>query len=647
MTPLMPTLIALAPLLLTSPGATAPAADEPVMEAYTQRVTITLASEEAARRAQVRPAPLLGDKEWAVTCRWDDLIKDDLKMRDVMEAHGYRGNFYLNAPRKGFGAEMGRALLKGGNRIGGHSMTHPYLPYLNRNRLFWEVAAVRAQWEALTDSPICSFAFPFVAFRNRIEGDLVHHDIAAALLRAGYYHAPIGHLNNWFNTGLLVTPLLPSDGAPIDEKAKQYLADPEHARVHPVMSFSMHVWYDTDEKWAKFEEQLDAYGRRPEWWYCNQNEYAAYRYQFEHTRVKAQVDGRRLMLELQRPVLRELNDAVPLTFLIEGVAPEAVAEVGCETAQVDVLAPAQGGALFNLHHDRSQALPVAIGLIENPDNHAEPLETDVADEFPDLRALLAWKDERLQVVLDNGGEPLEDVVITYRLPLAWTPGVERRHVGTVSGPHRDVLTPVLARPDDKYTSGAPYFAAQVDFVRGGTPGRLHLSCRLPRAERDPSYPQGGFLVLGPVAEDAFDAEALAEAVRAGALLSAPPAFIAESSLQWHPESAGAADLLDVEMIETSGTWRNNDRAKKYYLARSTLFSDAAQRASVLRDERNVVAVFVNGRQVEETARLERGRNELVVVAALSGAWFAMENAGSFLRLAEPGSQRRLTNIRAL
>jgi hypothetical protein len=642
-------LMAVAPLLLAAGvGAFAVSVEAPQMETYSQRLTLTFSTEQAARQARVRLAPLLGDKEWAVTCRWDDNNQSDLQMRDVMAAHGYRGNFYLNAPAEWFGTEIGRQLLKDGSRIGGHSMTHPFLPYVNRNHLFWEVAAVRMQWEALTDSPVCSFSFPFVAFRSDVEGDLVHCDIAAAVVRAGYYHAPIGYFNSRFDSGLLLSPLLPADGAPIDDVAKGYLADPQYARRHPVMSFSMHVWYKTPEAWAKFERQLDDYGHRPDWWYCNQNEYAAYRYQFAQTEIGTpQVAARRVTLDLRRPALSELNDAVPMTLLIEGVAPQDLAGAACDTAEVDVLPPAGDRVALNLHHDRAQALPAAIGLIENADNHQDLRQADAAPDFPALSALLAWQDGRLKVQVDDGGEPLDDVCITYRLPLAWAAGVVRHHIRTVAGAMTDELTPTLAHADGKYTSGRAYFAAQVDFVRAGVAGRLHLTCRLPAPERDVSYPQGGFLVLGPIPEAGFDLYAVAQAVQAGSLLTGRPAFLAAPGLKWHPESAQAADLLDPEVVETSGSWSNDEKVKKYYLLRSTVESDAEQEATVVREAKSAVAVFVNGRRVEESAQLTPGRNELVVVAALSGDWFAMETAGCFLRLAEPGSGRRLNGIRYL
>jgi hypothetical protein len=641
MTMAMPTLMVLVPLAMAAgAGALAGHVEQPRINSYAQRLVLTFATEQAARQARLRVAPLLDDKAWAVTCRWDDNNQEDLQMRDAMAAHGYRGNFYLNAPADWFGADIGRQLLKDGSRIGGHSMTHPFLPYVNRNRLFWEVAAVRVQWEALTDSPVCSLSFPFVSFDSNVDGDVVHADIGTAVVRAGYYHAPIGYFNARYDSGLLLSPILPPDGADIDDVAKAYLANVGRPGQPLVMSFSMHVWYKTPEAWAKFGRQLDDYGRRPQWWYCNQNEYAAYRYQFAHAVLGApQVDGRRVSVDLQRPELRELNDAVPLTLLVEGAAPQDLLSATCGTAQVDVLTPAADHTALNLHHDRSRALPAAIGLIENADNHRDLRPADAADDFPGLRALLGCAEGQLRVTLDNSGDPLENVCITYRLPLAWTPGTVRHHLAPVTGASTDELAPTLARPDSKYTSGRAYFAAQVDFVRAGKTGRLHLTCRLPARQRDASFPQGGFRVLGPVADKDFDLQALAQAVQAGALVSNPPA-----GLKWRAEDAAALEMLDPEVIETTGEWRNDDKVRKYYILRSVVESGVARQAAVVREPKSTVAVFVNGRRVEDRAELKAGRNELVVVNALSGDWFTMQNAGCFLRLADPGSGDRLTDI---
>ncbi len=617
-------------------------------ETYTQTLRVVFDSPEAASKASVAVAPLYSDYEWAVSCRWDDNNASDLKMRDVMAAHGYRGTWYLNAPSPWFGAEMGRKLLEGGNSIGGHSMTHPFLTFVNRNRQFWEVLGARMAWEAAVDRAICTYSFSFCDFRNSLEEDDVHCAIAEALRRAGYYHIANGWFNDAMPTDLELSPILPSDGAPIDDAARRFLADAGHRNRHPNMSFSMHVWYNTPEGWANFEKQLDAYGHRADWWYCNQNEYAAYRWQYRHTKVGGPgPSGREVVLELERPVLRELNDAIPLTIKVGGVAPEAVVAAECETADLELARSADGTPLVNLNHDRTQRLPAKIGLIENEDNHGELRRDDASDDFPDIAGLLSFRQDGLELILENhAAEPLEDVTITYRLPPACDVGIVRHHVGRVAGSFADSLEPTVGRSDHKYTSGSSFYGAQVDFTCAGQAGRLHLSCRVPNARRDPSYPQGGFVILGPIAEDELAPAAAERERRLVKLVAAPEAFAAESGLQWRPESPDARELLDVEVVETAGRWDNQEGRTQYYVLRSIVRSPAAQEAGLLYEPSVVRAVLLNGQQVTGgTARLAQGANTLVLVVVRPGdGRFGASNAGCFLRLTAPGTRQRLTGI---
>ncbi len=619
-------------------------------ETYTQTLRVAFDSPEAAGKASVAVAPLYNDHEWAVSCRWDDNNNAaDLKMRDVMAAHGYRGTWYLNAPSSWFGPEVGRKLLEGGNSIGGHSMTHPFLTFTNRNRQFWEVLAVRMAWEAAVDRPVCSYAFSFCDFRNPLEGDDVHCDIAEALRRAGYYHIANGWFNDAMPTDLELSPILPSDGAPIDRAVARFLGDAGHRKRHPGMSFSMHVWYNTPEGWANFEGQLDAYGRRPNWWYCNQNEYAAYRWQWRHTKLGEAVRrGEEVVLDIERPVLRELNDAVPLTIKVLGTSPDAVLDAKCGTADLEIARGADGTPLVNLHHDRTRRLPDRIGLVENEDNHAELRQGDVCDDFPNVRGLLHFREGRLFLTLENGGlGPLEDVTITYRLPPACDAGIIRRHVDRVAGSFADSVEPKVARDIYKYTAGTSFYAAQVDFARAGQGGRLHLSCRVPKPARDASYPQGGFLVLGPIASEGAEAAGLESPRGIAELLKEPAALAAGLGLDWRGEGPDARELLDPEAVETAGRWDSRQGRTEYYVLRSVVHSPAAQEAGLLYDPTTVRVVLLNGEPVaDESARLRRGANGLVLVVVRAGdRSFTASNAGCFVRLTAPGTRQRLTDIR--
>jgi len=251
----------------------APAAKPNLPQAYVdfyeQRVEIAFRSAEAAQRAELAALPLFDGKEWAISSRWDDNNPDDVKMRDVLAKHGYKGTFYLNSQETYSGpdsAALEKALLKGDNTIGGHSWTHPFLTYCSRNAMFDQVGRVRVAREASSDSTICSYAFSFCDFANPVEGDVIRTDIAEVLFRAGYFHAANAVFIRDTESTMLVSHLLPADGmAPIDEPFAEFLADPEAKRTNPNISFDMHVWYKTPEQWASFEAELDRYGHKPDW----------------------------------------------------------------------------------------------------------------------------------------------------------------------------------------------------------------------------------------------------------------------------------------------------------------------------------------------------------------------------------------------
>ena len=615
------------------------------MPTYVQEVRLEFRDPQAARLAQAAIEPLLDGQVWSVSCRWDDNNLSDLKMRDVMTAHGYKGTFYLNGITDWFGGEVGRQLLQDGHSIGGHSMTHPFLSFTNPNRQFREVLTPRVQWEAATDVPINSYSFSFCDFRSGPDGQAAQRNIAAALHRAGYFHIANGWFNDTLDADFELSPILPSDGAPIRDAAEGYLQDDAHRERHPHMSHSMHVWYNTPQKWAVFEDQLDAYGRRPDWWYCNQSEYAAYRWQFRHSAVEeALLRGNALTLRLRRPVLGELNNPVPLTISFKGTKADALTSASCDTADVELVRTPSGLAAVDVAHDRARRLPEAIALVENPHNHSSLSEKDLVAEFPGLAALLHFDGGRLQLELqDRGAGPLQDVTLTYRLPVAWKEGVVRRQIGDVAGRFHDGLSPTRADGDYRLICGPGFCAAQMDFRRDGRPLRLHLSCIVPAPDRDPSFPQGGFSVLGPVPAADFDEGRLAEAVRAGQL---ERGFAGAARLQWRPESAEARDMLGAEIVATSGEWFNADERPKYYLLRSTVTCPEERQAGLLCEPASVQVAFLNGERIGNAPfRMRKGENDLVVIALVSKDRFSASNAGCFLRLVRPGTDERLADVR--
>ena len=69
--------------------------DKFYIDYYTQEFEIEFNSEATTKRAHLELAPLPNGYELAISSRWDDNILTDLKMREVLAEHGYKGTFIL------------------------------------------------------------------------------------------------------------------------------------------------------------------------------------------------------------------------------------------------------------------------------------------------------------------------------------------------------------------------------------------------------------------------------------------------------------------------------------------------------------------------------------------------------------------------
>lgn len=624
-------------------------------ETYTQRVQIAFKTAEAAKKASVAITPLYNGYAWAISSRWDDNNESDLKMRDTLARHGHKGTFYLNRPDHwGDFVPTARKLLEGGNSIGGHSLTHPMLTWCNRNRIFEELAGIRAEWEAAADTHVLSYTFSFCRFRSEFEGVVAHADVDRLLERAGYYNVANLSYAKYIPVRMTISPIMPSDGAEIDEFAQAALNDKSFQQAHPNLSYSMHVWYETPEAWAKFESQLEKYGRNGDWWYCNQNQYAAYRYQFLYSKLSDPVrEGNRLTFQITRPILLHLNDPTPVTFVVGGAQSGEVAEVKCATADAVLSERRTGGVLFHLWHDRDQTLPEKIGKVHNAENRSEPAACDSDADFPALKALLHFDDGRLSLLIDNqADQPLENLRITYRLPLAWRDGVVVRKLGDLAAGARSVdsIIPSRAIEDYKYNSGFSFFQAQIDFTRGGKAGRLYASCHFKNITIDRSYPQGGFARLGPIPAEKFDLAKLTHDAQTGALTAGPYKLADGTQLEWSfDDDPFAPPFLDPETVRTYGSFRCDESI--YIVLASTVHSEIEQQVELIRSRKTVQNVFLNGAEVkDDKPKLAKGANDLVLVfrsrfGERRFSKFCPDHGGCFLRLASPGTSERLTNIR--
>lgn len=649
-------------LVVFSQVATGAQAENIGRESYSQTVTIVFADESAAKQARIRIEPLFDGFHRAVSCRWDDnWTSDNEKTREVMERFGIKGTWYLNGRYFYPGGEpadylpTARNLLKGGNSIGGHSLTHPYLTYFHSNRMFAETSGVRIDWEAELEQPVVSYAYSFVDLRPLPEGVEVLNRSLQSLQRAGFYH--VAEFLNFFDDvelQLELSPIMPPENSPFDafEQAVDWAyQDKELAENCPMISNSMHAWYDTerlDYGYDELEKRLRLLAELENVWHCNQNEYAAYRRQFRNATLSSPV-VRKNEVEVsvnQRPLLLDLNNGTPLTVSVAGIDAEKVVDVRCPKALVKSSDRGSDETfMFHLWHDRTQRLPVKIGRIANPANTSHAVELEADPDFPTVRGVLWATEEQLRLRVACGkDEVLENLRVAWRLPIGWEGDSSSSQLPKQQRSY-EFTQPLVPTGDPQDRIGRAHFAAQVDFTLNGEPGRIHFTCQQEGESPDDRWPIDGFAVLGPIPNEQFDAVQVAERVESEGCPEIWP-LTDGTQLTWRNDARDGyvtQEWLNPEYVRTQGTW---DHFSPSYLLRSKVQSPTDRDVQIIVSHGSLSQVVVDGKRVSgKLARLTAGENEVVVV--YPGTSMSPENrrmAACFLRIADPTTGRPLDDI---
>lgn len=657
--------IFLSPVLYAAPAEPSADGPQPYFDTFEQCFTIEFSSSSDARAARLKILPLLNGKKWAVTCRWDDnSLSGGLPMRDEMAKHGVKGTFYLNRPEKrafNWDANKAPELLQGGNSLGGHGWTHAYAGWLSRHAMFEELARPKLYWESATDTPVCSHAFAYGNGGNSFDADSSGRDVDEALFRAGFYEfAGIRSSERNVPSSTLIEP---ADGGGEPEERQKEIetlkANKALQESNPCMTFGVHAWSFSGKE-EKAGRSFALVEKSPDFWFCNQGEYGAYRVQYANTEIRREVRGSALNVILKRPTLFDLMHKVPLTFEISGAPAGSVTAINAGTAAVE-----QNGGRFNLYYPAEQQPPQKIGWIANDSNRTAVTEQDTDSDFPRLPGLLVKEGGMLRLTLNNkSSEPLQQVRLTIRLPLAYTNGFRSVTVKDVDAEgtleYREPLQPFTE--DFRYRSGYGFYVIQVDFVQAGVPGRLYFSCRALDVENDPSYPSHGFLRLGPVTEkepdwkqikSLADGEANVYLLADGTKLEFgpnTPAPLTSNEVR-ATTSLYSAEALDPETIVLTGI-TSLQRAGVYLLC-SRVNSGRRQSVQIVEAVRSRInkTVFLNGKKVFESGKpvasvsLNKGDNRLLIVAEPASEKLPAnpELAAFFFRLAADG--RRLTDIR--
>lgn len=459
--------------------------------AFTQRVEAEFASTELAAKAELAVCEMPAGKKYAFSTRCDDANPRHDRMSETLSAIGVPSTFYVNGkPDAAFVAVMSNVLARGSS-IGAHTIHHSLLSRLSSMRVFREVMESRIVLEIASQSPVTTFTLPYSSIGTRADPESAHR-AGRALANAGFLGGAERNTRQFATYGLPAERWVSSDTFSIDDKnpneemfTRQFAAakariDAGNCPSGPHLTLGVHAW-QSDEGMRRLADIVRPVSGRADTWYCNENEYVAHRIQRFAAKIeKESACGRRAVWRVERPEPHVLGAAVPFAGVFSA-DPVAVRIDG---------RPVAAAREVSLPVPSARALPVAYRMVGGGVVLEDGL---VRTEFA-----------------NKTGAPLDDVVLTLRLPPCCEPGTVTRAVGRVGAGETVSQTWKFARTDSAEPDDGEFFCAvQTDAI--GKDGRIRFWQSAARATRTAALdcPRDRCRVAGP-----FPAAPVDELVRA-------------------------------------------------------------------------------------------------------------------------------------
>lgn len=614
------------------------AAEENPLKAptYLQSIKLKFATPEQAEAAQLEPLPLPGGKSVAFSTRWDDSNPRHVKMAELLKKYGYRGTFYLCAFNENFRRNVLPKLHQPGFSIGSHTLNHPRLTEYTPNRNFHEVMANRVDLESKSNTQVAAFVLPGFAYRSfhqempRMIGEVLER---TGMLGSPEYFPDLEKeygmpRRSWFVSFLFnVNDRDPSEQLFHTGVSKGY----EHLQKHlrePHLTLGLHVW-QSDEGLEKLGRCLDQYAQNPSWWYCNENEYLAYRYDFFHSKiVDKKVNGDTVVFTVQRIRPEYIGASLPLDFSVTPKPQSAAPPVELR----------DGGRFLSLAQDPKYDLR-KIDAVDNPDNRLPKQGEFASAKFPDLTAAISvdLKKETCRVDFANNGKTLlRDIRVAFRTPPSFGDGVSYRSLSELAPGKSCTFARKLGvrRSEPEYQGGPLYFVAQIDFHDGSAPGRIYATTRITPPMPVAAVPRDTVRLLGPLPETELTDAELKKLSRPEAKLRS---FGESANANWRRGEVLPGSLpATVALTCADADWKSGaEKARKAgqpvrLVAAFDFKAPLSGHARIYYTSRPNQKIFVNG----ELFAPREHTPDIVVQKGMNRILFVLSGKGNLLRTME-------------
>ena len=617
---------------------------KPYFEFYKQKVQLKLKNGAKVDIDKLAITPLHDGKKFAITSRWDDNSGVNVAMQKVMKKYGHYGTFYLNNVVEGggvgikFSKEDIKTLASNGCSVGTHGWTHPYLAYTSKNNQFIEIARLRAKLESLADASINSHAFSFVNQANSMDRITSRADIREILFRSGINS--IATTSNGGNPWPMRMPCsrIASCGEKFSLKGlEKIMAKIDTQELNPAFCLGIHAWafHNEEKQNMAGETTYKPSANRADFWYCNQNQYAAYRWQWMLTKLSAVVEAEKLVINLERPKAVDLGDNISVDIHLPDIS---VADIELLDAQSGEILEINGKTILRVLQANDVLVPQKIDYLENADNKQDGLL--LSTDFPFLKGLLFEKEDQTLVVKIESSEDITEARISWRLPLSHGKAVVFKNVTIAKGQvFEDSLAPEDIRDDYLYRGGIVYYLLQLDFKYKGKVNRLHLGALNRHSLDDSNYPLKNFLKCGPLTDKEFTKE-VEEKVASGDYSAVGEKQFKKMYLSGKVDKelkrshmvVPELDFFHADSIPLLGRWAPGscESLAGTYLLLSTVIADkdmsikvlscSLQKKSGKKIRQEILKeIYINGETIERKnkelfGKLKKGKNKILLVA---------------------------------
>ncbi len=606
-------------------------------DGYTQSIAVEYASPEDANAATAKILQFPENKKIAFSTRWDDTNTGHLLTAKMLGERGMFASCFLVGSFDEKQTKVFKQILDMGGAMGAHCLTHPHLEMLTPNNIFREVALERVLVETAFDKSSIAFVLPYMTYSSPFDKN-VRGYIARSIINAGFRFCPETGMNFFKRYGVKTNDVYSSCTFGVNDRdpqrdLMQKGIEKALARIskgeEPHITLGIHSWQNAAAR-KKLGELIDEV-KSDDFWYCNANDYVAYRAHFLKSKIlKFAVKGNVAIFELRRISAADVGSDIPISIEFSN-SPKSV-KVG------DKLVTPKNG-IYNIEHYADKKCPKKIDSIRFDNSKFKP-----SKKFDGLKFAFTFNRDAGKLSLKIGGDSVKRVT-NFRARWVVPPCYKVPMDGLLFSDSTKLsanLKPRLKEGSEvemeAFATGDMLVMARCDFLFDGEPSRVWLIVEDKRPNADVPCARDNALHLGDFDAKLNDPDFFAK-------MSKPDAILEPfADMQWikKPVTNFREFVVNFNGFKVMKKYAEK---KMSYLICADFDAPRDDKFDLCVSSRFVKEACLNGKKIDNLkSRMEvemaKGKNRVLIVlnqeaTRANGVIFSVRDGDKFLECTTP------------